>query len=257
MYRRRFLSRRVGVRMRARGVGDPAAYCDLLVRDPAEYSALLEALNINLSYFMRDAEAYKTLAQKVIPALIAARRRAGRRSLAVWSAGCAGGEEPYSAAMLLADALGPELPYWQIRIDATDRSAAALSRARAGVYHAASFRTTDADYIRRYFSREDGTYRVSPEIRAMVTWHCSAIDQSPPLSSYDLILCRNVLIYYVHERQEQIVAHLLRCLAPTGYLMLGMAERVPGGARSVLEGVDARARVFRSVPPQQERCRDA
>ena len=246
-YRQRFLSRRIGVRMRARDLADEAAYGDLLVADPREYAALLEALNINLSYFMRDAPAYAALRDRVLSDLVAARAAAGRPRVMVWSAGCASGEEPYSVAMLLADLLGADLPRWQIRIHATDRSTASLARAREGVYTPASFQALGEPYIDRYFANDADDYVVDPAIRAMVTWHPGDIlTTAPPLPAYDLILCRNVLIYYIHAQQRAVVEQLLARLAPGGYLMLGMAEMLPAALRPLLTEVDGKMRLYRA-----------
>jgi chemotaxis protein methyltransferase CheR len=257
VYRRRFLARRLGVRMRARQISQFTAYGDLVLHDPVEYEALLDVLNINLSYFMRDCSAYDVLSQQVIPQLLDARRAALAPHLAVWSAGCANGEEPYSVAMLLHDALGSDLSRWRIQIDAVDRSATSLARAQRARYHAVSFQDIEAAFIARHFDRKGRDYVVKPAIRSMISWRQADIRKPPPLSAYDLILCRNVLIYYVRERQEAMVQHLLRYLAPGGYLMLGMAEMLPSEIASVgaaasaphptLTPVDAKVRIYRKL----------
>lgn len=252
-YRQRFLSRRIGVRMRARDLTEDAAYGDLLMSDPHEYAALLDALNINLSYFMRDAPAYAALRDGVLSELVTAHAAARHPRLVVWSAGCASGEEPYSVAMLLADLLGADLPRWQVRIHATDRSTAALDRARAGVYTSASFQALGKAYIDRYFTLDEGDYVVDPTVRAMVTWHeGDVLTTAPPLQAYDLILCRNVLIYYVHAQQLAVVERLLAHLVPEGYLMLGMAEMLPAALRPLLMEVDGKMRLYRSRPAEED-----
>ena len=246
VYRRRFLARRFRVRMRSRAVDSLEAYSQLLVSDSSEYGALLEELNINLSYFMRDQAAYDALSEHVLQPLIQRRLAEGSKRLAVWSAGCATGEEPYSVAILLAELLGVRRADWRIQIHATDLSEVSLAKAEAGRFAASSYRDLDAPYVRRYFTLAGTDYLVDPGIRSMVTWNHANIEECPRLPAYDLILCRNVLIYYVYAQQEAIVDHLCLCLAPGGTLMLGMAEMLPQSATHRLVATSPRMRIFQS-----------
>jgi chemotaxis protein methyltransferase CheR len=246
IYRRRFLARRFRVRMRARHVDTLEAYSRLLVSDDSEYRALLEELNINLSYFMRDPAAYDALSQQALQPLIQRRSAEGSRRLAVWSAGCAAGEEPYSVAVLLAELLGARRADWRIQIDATDLSEVSLIKAKAGRFAASRFGDLAAPYVGCYFTLAGTDYLLDPGIRSTVTWSQANIKDRPRLPEYDLILCRNVLIYYVYEQQDAIVDHLLQYLAPGGYLMLGMAEMLPHSAAYRLGAASPRMRIFQS-----------
>ncbi len=244
-YKDSFLRRRLAVRMRARGADTCQDYLAMLRSDPAEFDAFLAVLTINLSYFFRDRAAFDALRHAVLATLVARRSRAGRRHLAVWSAGCAGGEEPYSVAMILADLLGSALSRWDVRIRATDVDAAALDHARRGVYRATSFQDLRAGFVERYFVRSGDTYTLQPAIRQLVTFRQHDLTTASSLSCYDLVLCRNVLIYFAREHQEGIVRHLLGYLEPGGYLMLGMAEMLPLALSVRLEAVDGRLRIYR------------
>ena len=244
-YKETFLRRRLAVRMRARSVETYQAYLNVLRSDRAEFDALLVALTINLSYFFRDEAAFEALRYAVLGTLVA--RRAQTRRLTVWSAGCASGEEPYSVAMILTDLLGPALSSWDARIQATDVDADTLSRARRGVYKAVSFQDLEADFVGRYFARNEDTYTLQPAIRQLVTFQQHDLTTTPPLPRYDLILCRNVLIYFARQHQERIVRHLLDHLEPGGYLTLGMAEMLPLALSSRLEAVDGRLRIYRKM----------
>jgi len=132
VYRRRFLARRFRVRMRSRDVDTLEAYGRLLASDSSETRALVEELNINLSYFMRDQAAFDALSDHALQPLIRRRLAEGSRRLTVWSAGCATGEEPYSVAILLAELLGVRRADWRIQIHATDLSEVSLTKAEAG-----------------------------------------------------------------------------------------------------------------------------
>ncbi len=248
-YRRRFLGRRLSSRMHARHVGSTEAYVSLLREDPGEYAALLDALSINVSYFMRDQAAYDALREQVLVPLLQ-ERDCGRR-LSVWSAGCSKGEEPYSVAMLLADLLGPSLNSWSVTLHATDTNAGALQGARLGCYAPESFRDVEAPYVASYFHRVRRDYHLNPDIMGMVTWSLRDIHAPPLLPQYDLILCRNVLIYYVRERQESIVRHLADHLIPGGYLMLGMTEMLPPSEGGRLMPIHAKYRLYQSADSSQ------
>jgi chemotaxis methyl-accepting protein methylase len=244
-YKQSFLHRRLAVRMRARGSDTYRAYLDVLRYDPAELDALLVVLTINLSYFFRDKAVFDALCHAILSPLAAERSRAGQESLAIWSAGCASGEEPYSLAMILKDLLGPALDQWTVRIHATDLDAAALAHARRGVYKASSFQDLEAGFVDRYFVRRGNAYVLQAAVRRLVSLRQQDLNTPPPLSHYDLILCRNVLIYFAREHQERIVRHLLTHLRPGGYLVLGMMEMLPLALISRLDTVDGRLRIYR------------
>jgi len=134
-----------------------------------------------------------------------------------------------------------------VRIHATDVDAATLARARRGVYKAASFQNLQADFVERYFVQNGDGYILQPAIRQLVTFQQHDLTTSPPLPRYDLILCRNALIYFAREHQEDIVRHLLDHLEPGGYLMLGMVEMLPLALSGRMGAVDGRLRIYRKM----------
>ncbi len=246
-YRRRFLDRRIRARMHARGVSSHAHYARLLAEDPREYEALLEALSINVSAFVRDPAAFDALRDEALVLLIAERERQTTRHLAIWSAGCSKGEEPYSVAMLLLDLLGASFPTWRVTLHASDVNAKALEEARRGWYAADSFNDPEAGYLSRYFSPMAEGVQIERRVCDLVVWYRQDLREAPPLAQYDVILCRNVLIYYDHTEQASMVAHLLDHLAPGGYLMLGMAEMVPADLARWLVPVNNKLRLYRKA----------
>ena len=227
-YKPNFLRRRIGARMLALGLDSHADYLEHLRRNPEEPEALHRALMIHHSGFMRDLESFQALREEVLDPLIAHRRAARRREVAVWSAGCASGEEIYSVAILLAELLGPELPRWQVSLYGTDISAYALKRARRGQYASGRLDGLSDERVARYFQRQGEAFTVSPSIRRMITWALEDVRLPTRLSqTFDVILCRNVVIYYVSDQQIRIVRHLTDRLRTQGYLMLGMSEGLP------------------------------
>ena len=246
-YRRRFLARRVQARIQTRGVAGYETYARLIDEDPREYEALLEALSINVSSFLRDPVAFEALRDQALVPLLDKRQSAGERRLAIWSAGCSKGEEPYSIAMVLLDLLGAQHTAWRLELHASDVNEKALGDARRGWYPSESFNDPAAGYVERYFSRVEQGYQIAPEVQNLVSWYRRDLRKPPLLPHYDVILCRNVLIYYDRVEQEAMVRHLLDHLSPGGYLMLGMAEMVPFSQAQRLAPVNGKVRLHRKI----------
>jgi chemotaxis protein methyltransferase CheR len=197
--------------------------------DSGEWRHLAAALTIGETYFFRDAGVFQALEERVLPELIAARRSLGCLRLRLWSAGCATGEEPYSLAILL-DRLLPDRAQWSLTLLATDLNARALESARHGLYREWALRATPAETRDRYFSRRGDAFRLAPEIRRMVAFAPLnlAEDVYPEAvtdtTAMDLILCRNVLMYFTRDAQRATSARLGRSLSPSGWLALSPAE---------------------------------
>jgi len=243
-YKEKCLRRRIAVRMRARGVHSFDEYGRLLEEDAREYELLLDALTINVTKFYRNPETWNALARPHLADLWRARQ--GR--LRAWSAGCASGEEPYTLAVLFAEAArlaGPGEVLVHARVDATDIDRQSLERTAAPEYPETAFTEMPPDLVRRYFSA-DVPRRPIPEIRRVV--QVSAHDltrEPPPRPPYDLITCRNVVIYFDRTTQERLFDQFAEALTPAGFLVLGKVETLFGAARKRLELVDARERIYR------------
>lgn len=185
------------------------------------------SLTIGETHFFRTAPQLDAIRSLVLPEIIG--RRAEERQLRIWSAGCSTGEEAYSLAMLV-DALLPRRDRWNVLILATDINRSALERARRGVYGEWSFRQVPDDVKRRYFARHDREYHLSAEIRDMVTFgYLNLAEETYPTvgsntRAMDLILCRNVLIYFREDTIDTVVGRLHDALAPAGWLVPGHAE---------------------------------
>ncbi len=228
---RAVLAQTAQARCRALGlaaVSDYTAY--LAAQSPSseqEWSRLAARLTNIESYFFRDRGQFQLLEQGLLPELIA--RQRPQRRLRLWSAGCSTGEEPYSLAMLLLQLL-PDLAQWDCRILATDFNPEALARARRGWYSNWSFRVLPADYRQRYFEPVSGGYQISALVQPWVEFHpCNLVEpleHSPALRGqiFDLILCRNVFIYFHQAAIARTLAHFTRALRPEGYLLTGHAE---------------------------------
>ncbi len=215
----------------AAGVATAAAYLDRLVAGAApgaaavELRALAHELTIAETYFFRNPDQFHAFTQVVLPARLAA--RAPARLLRCLSAGCATGEEPYTIAMLLTD-----VPGLDVEIRAIDVNPAVLERARRGHYTAWSLRQTDAAALERWFEPRAGGFELAASVRQMVTFAESNLivddlDTWLP-GHYDVVFCRNVLMYFTPAHAEAVVDRIARSLVPGGYLFLGHAETLRG-----------------------------
>jgi chemotaxis methyl-accepting protein methylase len=229
------LRSRIQTRISATGAGTPDEYLRRLREDPAELGALAEALTVKVSSFFRDPLAFELLAANVLPELLARKAAAGDASVRVWSAGCATGEEPYSIAILLAELLGREPGERVATVVATDLDERALERARAARYPEAALANVRHGLLGSAFVPEGALFRVAPQIAASVTFAAhdlldprSGVPAESIFGSFDLVLCRNVLLYFEPDWQESVCEKLYRSLAPGGHLLLGRTEVLPG-----------------------------
>jgi chemotaxis protein methyltransferase CheR len=224
--RRDSLAYALGQRLLATGAPDVTAYLDL-VEAPAgaaERQLLIDEVTIPETYFFRNPPQIRALRGHVLPELVGA--AAASRRLVVWSAGCSTGEEPYTVAMLLAELI-PQPAEWQIEIVATDVSERSLAAARRGRYGKRSVQAADPVSVGRWFDVEGDEYVVRPEVRAMVSvrHHNLVTDPQPlPAGDVDLVLCRNVTIYFDRDTTRQLMARFHTVLRRGGYLFLGHAE---------------------------------
>jgi len=243
-YKPAFLQRRLAIRLRARKVDSYSAYANLLDTDPEEYTRLLDCLTINLTFFFRDQDVFQTLQEEILPSLMQERERQQVRRLRFWSAGCASGEEPYSIAMLLAELLGDRLSEWHITILGTDYDLQALAKARQGVYDKFSFHDVPYKRLQQHFM-PGVPYEVHPRLRKLVRFAQHDLLSDPYPQRLDMILCRNVLIYFAREQHKRLVELFHRALLPGGYLVIGKAEILSRDMSNLFHLVDPRCHIYR------------
>ncbi len=244
-YKEPCLRRRLAVRMRACGTRTFGAYAEVLDRVPAEYGRLVDALAVGVTRFFRNPETWALLAERVVPELWAARGR-----IAVWSAGCASGEEPYTLALLFAERAGTA-PAGEaalgrrLRIDATDLDPDAVAAAGRAEFPAAALRDVPPALRERWFTPSP-PHRLAPALARRVRPLVHDLTREPPPAPpYRLIVCRNVIIYFDRATQERLLVAFADALAPGGRLLLGKVETLVGDARQRFELEDARERLFR------------
>ena len=223
---RYLLEKRVAARVQQLGVGSFAAYHYHLrhaATGDEELAQLVDAVTTNETYFLRERNQLTALVHEILPELAARRRTPG--PLQIWSAGCSSGEEPYSIVMLALEAgLHPGRDF---RLYASDIDRTVLRRARAGVYRAASFREMDRHLQAKHFVEKDGAWRISDEVKRHVCFaHMNLLKPSRAglLGALDVILCRNVIIYFDLESKRRVIGTFAEKLRPGGYLLLGHSE---------------------------------
>lgn len=245
-YKDKCLRRRIAVRMRARGVHTYEDYARVLDHDDAEYDRLLDALTINVTKLFRNWDVYASIATNVVPALFTSERPRIR----VWSAGCSSGDEPFSLAILFhryAATAGMLGQLGRVEIVGTDIDRRCLEAAERGQFEDGDFSDTPDELRRRYFSPVR-PFTVVRSIRNLVRFESrDLIRELPPPGRHDLIVCRNVLIYFDRETQERLFELFYESLAPQGYLVLGKVETLLGRSRSRFAPVDARERIYRRL----------
>jgi chemotaxis protein methyltransferase CheR len=216
--------------------------------EPALADAVIEAMTTNETSWFRDVHPFEAIRTGILPELIAA--RAGTRQLRVWSAACSTGQELYSLAMML-DMQFPELQVWDVALHGTDINLEVLEQARAARYSALEVnRGLPAPYLARYAERDGAAYVLAERIRGRAVFSkLNFIGAWPVLPRFDLVLCRNVLIYFDIEVRAHIVRRIRDNLAPGGFLVLGSSE-------TSLAGVDGFARVVfgRTTVYRKEAC---
>ncbi|RII27614.1 MAG: chemotaxis protein CheR [Geobacter sp.] len=190
-----------------------------------ELSDIMDVLTTNETYFFREMFQLKAFTDEILPELKKAKEKRGDRSLRIWSAGCSSGEEPYTIAMLLLE-MGA-CKDWRVEIIGTDICHKVLQQARKAVYGRSSFRTTDEQYIRRFFVEQDASYRVADEVKELVTIsHLNLFDQNRMalLGKMDVIFCRNVIIYFDQIAKKRVIESFHKSLDDGGFLLLGHSE---------------------------------
>jgi chemotaxis protein methyltransferase CheR len=250
-YKPNYLKRRIGVRMRATGCSDYMQYRQCVKQDPEEGGKLINDLTINVTEFFRDTEAYEAIRNQVIPEIINLKNETGILSIRAWSAGCATGEEPYSIAMLLLDAVGREKKRdWMLRITASDLDDKAIDKAKAGTYEEAKI--LPGMTLDNYFIKTRGQYAVREEVKRPVHFTILDLMKPPPLRHLDLILCRNVLIYFEKSKQQRILWIFNECLRKGGFLVLGKSEAIMNAPESGFVPFNRKERIYCKQKDVQE-----
>ena len=216
-YKRPQMERRINSFMRSAGASDYDSFLELIKNDALLYRRFLEHITINVSEFFRNANHWSSLQNEVLPLLLK-----DRMSLRIWSAGCSTGEEPYSLAMLCRE---QRIPLTE-EIFATDLDQDVLNRAMQGIYSSKAAQGIPPTYLTRYFSSQGDRYQASDDLRRMVKFKRHDLLRDSFGRSFDLILCRNVVIYFTEETKNRLYQRFSDSLTSGGVLFIGSTEQI-------------------------------
>src|SRR5262245_46383409 len=242
-YKTPTVKRRLLRRMALHRLTDSAAYIRHLRENPKEVQSLYQDLLIHVTRFFREPDSFNVLTSEVFPEIIEARSE--EEPIRIWVPGCATGEEAYSVAIALMEALGDQASNRRLQIFATDVSESAIEHARAGVYPLSISADVSAERLKRFFTKADGAYKVSKALRDACVFARHDLTRDPPFSRLDLVVCRNVMIYLDAGLQKRLISVFHYSLKSTGFLMLGPAETT--GHQHLFSVLDKRWRLYRKA----------
>ena len=247
-YKDKCIKRRIAVRIRANGCKTGEEYVNLLRRREAELENLLKTLTINVTQFFRNPFAFDAIRDDILPLIFKKKAEEPDSPLKIWSVGCSSGEEPYSLAIILKEYFKKELICFSSIINATDFDAEVIAQAREGIYQEKSLEEVPLHLKEKYFiPLEKGIFRIAPQIKGMVTFKRRNILQDDLYEKQDLIICRNMLIYFSREQQAAILDKFTKALPLGGFLVLGKAETLVANSRTKFQTVSSRERIYKKI----------
>ena len=228
--KRQLITGRLSTPLKQRGYASFSDFVNQVIqtKDNDLITLLLDKLTTNYTFFMREKEHLDLFCQKIIPDIVQRHQR--DKTLAIWSAGCSTGEEPYNITMFLFDYLGPQAGQWDTRLLATDISNRAMTAAKKGVYELPD--TIPADWKKKYFVKQpDGHYQVAPKVRDNVIFQpFNLMDPIHFRRKFDVIFCRNVMIYFDQPTKDALVRRFYDATVPGGYLLISKSENLSANA---------------------------
>ena len=247
LYRDKCMPRRVMVKMHEHKFNKFSEYLNYLKVNPKEIARLLSVITINVSEFFRNPETFAAVKNKVLLELIKIKKTTNSRTIRIWSAGCATGEEPYSIAILLKEVLdASEKGYFTPIIYATDIDEEARVQAELGVYQLSALKELSPGQLDKCFTMvDDNFYQVNKEFRSMIKFSRHNMITDDPLRNIDLIFCRNVLIYFNKELQRKVYKNFYEALANERYIVAGKVETMIGVAEDLFDRVDLAERILK------------
>jgi chemotaxis protein methyltransferase CheR len=247
VYKDKCMKRRVSIRMRSTRCNDAAEYCNLLRQNPLELDLLQKALTIHVSQFFRNPSMFEKLRSEVLPELFADCIKNGSDSLRATCLGCAGGEEPFSLAILLREYFSKEMRTIQTFIHGMDIDAQTLKSAEQAEYLEDRLKEVSAELLDQYFRPNGSRFRLVQEIRQLVTFLQGDINNTAEYVPSDLVLCRNTLIYFNRPDQLNILHGIADILPTGGILVLGKSETLVGDVRRRFEAICPVERIYRRL----------
>jgi chemotaxis protein methyltransferase CheR len=245
-YKDSYIQRRVNTRLNLTNSSNLTDYLALLKNDPDEIKCLMDSLTVNVTEFFRNMETFEGLENDIIPKIIKEKENDSRDIIKVWSAGCASGEETYSLTILFLEGLRKSKKDYRLMVFGTDIDSKSLMKAKIGSYEKSKVGGIRTELLEKYFDNIDSEYKIKPCVKQHIKF--SSIDLTGDIeknvTTYDLIVCRNVVIYFKTEVKEVLFLKFYKMLRKNGYLVLGKNESIIGPAMQQLKNVNLAERIY-------------
>lgn len=238
------LKRRLRVRMRIVDTKTFREYSNYLDKNPEEYEKLSKILTVNVTEFFRNPSTFDTIKNMVIPQIIGQKRNTGKKSIRIWSAGCSDGKEVYSLTILLHEFLKDEINDYLITIFASDIDKEILDKGRVGWYSKNEINGIERRYLHKYFVEDGEGYKVTSQLKRFVKFEKRDLITDKKHTMLDLILCRNVVIYFSTPLKMRLYMDFYNALGKGGYFVMGKTETLLGEARTKFNVIDNRERIY-------------
>jgi len=248
-YKDSYIERRVNTRVNLTHRDDIKSYIELLRNNPEELNKLMDALTVNVTEFFRNTETFAALETDTIPKILQNKETDSRAVIKVWSAGSSSGEETYSLAILFLEALRKSKKEYDLMIYGTDIDRKSMIQAKSGIYESNKVSRIRKDLLDRYFEEHGNEYRIKPFVKEHVNFSYLDLtsDFVKNLATYELILCRNVIIYFTLDVKRSLFMKFYQMLRKDGFLIIGKNEAITGKAVDYLETVNLSERIYKKI----------
>jgi len=246
-YKDSYIERRVNTRVNLTNRDDLKSYLELLWNNPEELNKLMDALTVNVTEFFRNPETFAALETDIIPKILQNKETDSRDVIKIWSAGSSSGEETYSLAILFLEALRKSGKEYNLMIYGTDIDRKSIIQAKSGIYESNKVSRIRKDLLDRYFEEHGNEYRIKPFVKEYVNFSYLDLtsDFIQSLTTYELIVCRNVIIYFTLDVKKALFMKFYQMLRKDSYLVIGKNEAITGKAVDYLKTVNLFERIYK------------
>ncbi len=246
-YKDSYIERRLNTRMNLTKRNDLKSYIELLRNNPEEFNKLMDALTVNVTEFFRNTETFAALETDIVPKILQNKETDSRDVIKVWSAGSSSGEETYTLAILFLEALRKSGKKYDLMVYGTDIDRKSIIKSKSGIYESNKVSGIRKDLLDRYFEEHGNEYRIKPFVKEHVKFSYLDLtsDFVQNLATYELILCRNVIIYFTLDVKMSLFMKFYQMLRKDGYLIIGKNEAITGKAVDHLENVNLSERIYK------------
>lgn len=246
-YKDSYIERRLNTRMNLTKRNDLKSYIELLRNNPEEFNKLMDALTVNVTEFFRNTETFAALETDIVPKILQNKETDSRDVIKVWSAGSSSGEETYTLAILFLEALRKSGKKYDLMVYGTDIDRKSIIKSKSGIYESNKVSGIRKDLLDRYFEEHGNEYRIKPFVKEHVKFSYLDLtsDFVQNLATYELILCRNVTIYFTMDVKRSLFMKFCQMLRKDGYLITGKNEAITGKVVDYLENVNLSERIYK------------